>query len=177
MSAAHWSFSIVVADIPETGRHVDLVADEPARAALAKVVGVVGLPRLEAAFDLTRHGIDGVHVVGHLSATVEQNCVRTLEPLESQIEEDIDLIFTPQSAAANGAASGAGSDSDEPPEMLRDGAVDLGAVAAEFLLLGIDPYPRKPGSVFDAPKPAENAAAHPFAALAALKNAKRDNGN
>ena len=29
--------------------------------------------------------------------------------------------------------------------------VDLGAVATEFLLLGIDPYPRKPGAVFEAP--------------------------
>ena len=40
---------------------------------------------------------------------------------------------------------------DDPPEVLHDGAVDLGAVATEFLLLGIDPYPRKPGAVFDAP--------------------------
>ena len=50
--------------------------------------------------------------------------------------------------------------------------VDLGAVATEFLLLGIDPYPRKPGAVFDAP-PAGDPASHPFAALAALK--KGDN--
>jgi uncharacterized metal-binding protein YceD (DUF177 family) len=177
MSATPWSCPIVVAEIPETGRHVDLVADEPARAALAKVAGVVGLPRVEAAFDLTRHGADGVHVVGHLSATVEQNCVRTLEPMESQIEEHIDLVFAPQSEAANGVARAAVPDSDEPPERLRDGAVDLGAVATEFLLLGIDPYPRKPGSVFNAPKVAENPAAHPFAALAAWKNAKRDNDN
>ena len=46
--------------------------------------------------------------------------------------------------------------------------VDLGAVATEFLLLGIDPYPRKPGAVFDAP-PAGDPSSHPFAALAALK--------
>ena len=50
----------------------------------------------------------------------------------------------------------------------RDGAVDLGAIATEFLLLGIDPYPRKPGAVFEAP-PAGDPASHPFAALAALK--------
>ena len=36
------------------------------------------------------------------------------------------------------------------PEPLHDGAVDLGAVATEFLLLGIDPYPRKPDAVFEA---------------------------
>ena len=28
-------------------------------------------------------------------------------------------------------------------------AIDLGAVAAEFFALGLDPYPRKPGEAFD----------------------------
>ena len=59
-------------------------------------------------------------------------------------------------------------EAEDPPEALRDGVIDLGAVATEFLLLGIDPYPRKPGAVFDAP-PAGDPASHPFAALAALK--------
>ena len=50
---------------------------------------------------------------------------------------------------------------------LRDGVIDLGAVATEFLILGIDPYPRKPGVQFEAPTAAEPGG-HPFAALAAL---------
>ncbi len=33
-----------------------------------------------------------------------------------------------------------------------DGTVDLGAIATEFFLLGIDPYPRKEGAEFEAPK-------------------------
>ena len=59
-------------------------------------------------------------------------------------------------------------ETDDPPEAIRDGVIDLGAVATEFLLLGLDPYPRKPGAVFDAP-PAGDPKSHPFAALAALK--------
>jgi hypothetical protein len=46
--------------------------------------------------------------------------------------------------------------------------VDLGAIAVEFLILGIDPYPRKPGVAFEPPA-AEDESEHPFAALAALK--------
>ena len=65
-------------------------------------------------------------------------------------------------------------DADEPPEPLQDGVVDLGAVATEFLLLGIDPYPRKPDAVFDAP-PAGDPADKPFAALAALKKGQSEN--
>ena len=54
-------------------------------------------------------------------------------------------------------------------EALVGGMVDLGAIATEYFLLGIDPYPRKPGAVFDheiAPPDPED---HPFAALKALK--------
>jgi hypothetical protein len=51
--------------------------------------------------------------------------------------------------------------------------VDLGAIASEFLILGIDPYPRKPGVVFE-PNLEREAGASPFAALAALKKPKPD---
>jgi hypothetical protein len=56
----------------------------------------------------------------------------------------------------------------EPPEPLENGIVDLGAVATEFLILGIDPYPRKPGAEFT-PAKTRQEGEHPFAALAALK--------
>ncbi|HEY2758922.1 MAG TPA: DUF177 domain-containing protein, partial [Pseudolabrys sp.] len=56
----------------------------------------------------------------------------------------------------------------EPPEPLMNGKVDLGALAAEFLILGIDPYPRKAGVQFAPPK-AEDGGEHPFAALESLK--------
>ena len=43
--------------------------------------------------DLTRHGPDGLRLVGRVSATVVQNCVVTLEPIESRIDEAINLVF------------------------------------------------------------------------------------
>jgi len=163
-----WSAPVTVAAVPETGRRLDLVADNAARDAIAKAAGLAALPRLEAGFDLTRHGADGLRAVGRVSATVVQNCVVTLEPIESEIDEAVDLVFLPEVAPATDAVDLQAFDTDEPPEAIRDGAIDLGAVATEFLLLGLDPYPRKPGAVFDAP-PAGDPASHPFAALAALK--------
>jgi hypothetical protein len=47
----------------------------------------------------------------------------------------------------------------------------MGAIAAEFLLLGIDPYPRKAGAEFTLPAEQGNDAS-PFAVLARLKDAK-----
>ena len=164
-----WSVPVAVAAVPETGRRLDLVADDAARGAIAKAAGLAALPRLEAGFDLTRQGADGLRAVGRVSATVVQNCVVTLEPIESQIDEAVDLVFLPDVAPpAGGGGPCRPSRPMSRPEALRDGVVDLGAVATEFLLLGIDPYPRKPGAVFDAP-PAGDPVSHPFAALAALK--------
>jgi hypothetical protein len=167
-----WRFPVAVADIPENGRRVDIVADAVVREAIAKAAALAALPHLEAGFDLTRHGNDGVRLSGRVRATVVQNCVVTLEPIESAVDEAIDLVFVPEVQAAADLSGVVPVDAADPPEPLIDGKVDLGAVAAEFLLLGIDPYPRKPGAVFDAP-PAGDPASHPFAALAALK--KGDN--
>src|SRR5690242_9000383 len=73
-----WSVPITVADVPETGRRLDLSADEGARQAVARMGGLVAVPRLQASFDLTRQGLDGIRATGTVSATVVQTCVVTL---------------------------------------------------------------------------------------------------
>lgn len=172
MSVDPWSVPVAVADVPEIGKRFDLTADERIRIALAGVAGVTEVLRLQAAFDVTRHGLNGLRVAGIVSATVKQYCVVTLEPLENQISESVDLIFAPEGAVLTKSDDeDDGALLDEEPEFLRDGMVDLGAVATEFLILGIDPYPRKPGSVFKPPQDQQDAANRPFAALAALKKA------
>jgi len=60
------------------------------------------------------------------------------------------------------------------PEPLIGGGVDLGALAIESLILGLDPYPRKPGAVFETPQDV-NPDQGPFAALGRL--AKRQEGH
>jgi uncharacterized metal-binding protein YceD (DUF177 family) len=127
------------------------------------------LPRLSAVFDLTRQG-SGVHVSGQVSARVGQTCVVTLEPIESAVEEAVDLAFAPASGTQSEpkTARKRSHGGDEPPEPLVNGMLDLGALATEFLILGIDPYPRKPGAQFVPPK-AEDAGEQPFAALQTLK--------
>jgi len=163
-----WHVPVRLEDVPETGLHFDLVADEHVRAGLAALAGVAAMPRLEAAIDVARYG-NGLRATGRVSATVGQTCVVTLEPMEKQVDEAIDVIFAP-SSTGDLAHQNAALEADEPPEVLADDTADLGAVAAEFLLLGIDPYPRKPGAEF-APPAAESAGTTPFAALAKLKDA------
>jgi hypothetical protein len=166
-----WSVPISVKDVPEAGLRVELDANERTRLALARVAGVEGMDRLKAVFDLARHGRDGVRAVGQVLAVVAQTCVVSLEPLVNEIVEEVDLLFSPNARPQELRPGSTFLDiiltADEAPEPLVDGVIDLGAVATEFLILGIDPYPRKPGVVFEASSEPESGN-RPFAALAGL---------
>jgi uncharacterized metal-binding protein YceD (DUF177 family) len=165
-----WSVPLTVSEVPDTGRHLDLAADAPTRAAIAKLAGLAVLPRLEASYDVTRRGRGGLRVVGRVSATVGQTCVVTLEPIENEIDEPVDLVFVPAAELAPSGRDGAEVEVplEDAPEPLVGGHVDLGAIATEFLILAIDPHPRKPDAVFHSPEAGDDSA-HPFAPLAALK--------
>lgn len=171
--AMPWHVPVAVEDLAEEGRHFALVADANTREAVARIAGLRELSRLEADFDVTREGAGGVRVTGRVSATVGQNCVVTLEPLANAVEEEVDVLFVPP---RNAGSAGEEEHPDgafsarvpgEEPEPLLGGIVDLGALATEFLLLGIDPYPRKAGAVFEAPREPKPDPG-PFAALAGL---------
>lgn len=166
-----WSATIRLDEIGEAGRHVELEASEAVRAALAEPAGVDKVERLVARFDVTRRGRDRLHVSGEVSGTVRQTCVVTLDPVENEINEAIEVDFAPPLEPADQAGEielDAAVSTDEV-EPLLGSAVDLGLLATEFFILGIDPYPRKPGVAFDAPKAAANPADHPFARLAELQ--------
>jgi hypothetical protein len=172
-----WRVPVAVDDIPEEGRHFALVADPDTRASIARIAGLRDLPRLEAHFEVTRQGGDGLRVVGRVSAIAGQTCVVTLEPLSNGVEEDINLVFMPKAAAdptttENAKGSQAETKWDEP-EALIGGVVDLGAVATEFLILGLDRYPRKPGVVFEPPQDLKPDGG-PFAALAGWSKDRND---
>jgi uncharacterized metal-binding protein YceD (DUF177 family) len=173
-----WSAPVRRDDVPESGLHIDLTADDATRAAIAALAGVPAISRLAASLDIARQG-KGLRVDGEVTAAVEQTCVVTLEPMTSEIREPIDVVFMPPSGAA--PAHNTQDETEEAidlaavdePEPLIGGVADLGAAATEFLLLAIDPYPRKPDAVFDSPDQGA-AGAHPFAALAALKKQPKE---
>jgi hypothetical protein len=164
-----WRVPLSVTDVPEDGLLVELEADEPTRRAVAKAAGVNEIAWLKARFDLARRGRNGLHVVGTVCALVGQLCVVSLEPILNEVDEPIDLVFGPETPVPTPARSlDIAVDAADPPEPLVNGMVDLGAIATEFLILGIDPYPRKAGAAFVA-RPDKETAGKAFAALAAFK--------
>jgi hypothetical protein len=172
--APPWRAAVAVAEIPEEGLHRELEASEAERASIAALAGLRELPRLGASFDLVHAGGGGIRVTGRVQASVGQTCVVTLEPLTNEIDEEVDVLF---SSEAQPAATAPAEDEDDgtaedPPEPIVNGMIDLGALATEFLMLGLDPYPRKAGVVFEPVIAPVDPADHPFAALAALKKAE-----
>jgi hypothetical protein len=171
MQTAPWNRVISPDSIPQTGAVFMLRADEAVRASISRESGLLEMPHLDATFEVERRGKAGLRVIGRVTATVVQACVVTLEPVTSEVDEEIDLVFLPESehdVASPVNIEIAADRADNAPEILVGGALDLGALATEFLVLGIDPYPRKAGIEFESPTLSQ-AEHGPFAALAALK--------
>jgi uncharacterized metal-binding protein YceD (DUF177 family) len=170
-----WSDRIAVAQIPDTGLHRDTEADQAARDAMAEVAGLRNVLSASASFDVTPLGGGRVHVAGRVQARIGQTCVVTLEPVENDIDEPIDLIFAPPDQIPELAdlvdedVEGE-SEIPDPPEPIENGVIDLGRLATDVLFLAIDPYPRKPGVVFEPVVTAADPEDHPFAALKALQS-------
>ena len=166
--ASVWSVPVVVADLPDEGKRFDLSADAAAREAVARLANLREVSALDATFDVSRRGA-GVQVSGEVRARVGQTCVVSLEPMENAVSETVDLLYLPSDAATEEPRRR--KKDEDPPEPLVNGVIDLGAVATEFLILGLDPYPRKAGAAFATAAVEEPATAreNPFKVLEALK--------
>lgn len=147
--------------------------------ALARTIGVDKVLSSVAELHLVPDGA-AVDVTGFIRATVIQTCVVSLEPFEAVIDEPIDVRFAPRSEIEAAIANHVDEDGEEgsagmadAPEPIVEGVMDLGALLQEFLALGVDPYPRKPGVAFEEPA-ADDETIKPFAALAQLRAKKAD---
>jgi hypothetical protein len=184
---------LAIKDVPPEGLDLTISATEAERQAIAAQDGLQGLAKLEGSLHVAPSHGGGLAVTGEMRARITQICVVTLDPFDSEIVEPIEVKFAPVSAPQGLAAPdrlavtasrrrrrGAAPDEplapvvefegEDPPDPIIDGRIDLGALVAEFLALGLDPYPRKPGVEFEAapvaaPAPAES----PFAELERLK--------
>ena len=169
-----WRVPVAVAQIPETGLHRDIEADPVVRQAMAEMGGLREVLTAQASLDVTPKSGGRFHVTGHVRARIGQTCVVTLEEIESDIDESVDLIFAPpeqvpQMAALVDEAEQGDEETPDPLEPIENGMIDLGKVATDALYLAVDPYPRKPGAVFEPLVEAADPEDHPFAALRALK--------
>ena len=154
-----------------------LEADPAALERIAQALGLDAMASLRAELRVSPW-LDGVQIDGRWSARVRQTCGVTLEPFDSDLQGELHLRAVPQGSAALGGADEGGGELDldpegeDPPDVLQDDRIDLGAYVVEDLSLAIDPFPRKPGVAFEAPE--QTGEPSPFAVLAKLKGGAPD---
>lgn len=163
---------IPVDRIPGRGQHVRIEATEEERAALAEafklpaILSLVG--ELRVTGDTSRASVTGV-----VRGRVTQTCVVTLEPFDADIEEEVDVDYAPATEPAD--EEEAQMRKLDPPDEIIDGKIDLGALTAEFLALGLDPYPKKPDATFE--PVIEDADVSPFEKLRGLAGSDDPKGS
>jgi hypothetical protein len=172
-----WRSPVIVAQIPDSGLHRKLEASAAERQAIAEVGGLREVLSAQADLDVVPKSGGRVQVTGTIRARIGQTCVVTLDPMESEIAEAVDLVFAPEAEVRKMAdLIEEGRDDEEPPEVIDppepiiNGIIDLGRIATDALFLAVDPYPRKEGAVFEAEITAPDPEDHPFAALKALQD-------
>lgn len=165
--------------IPREGQVIAIEAAPAEREELASFYRLPAIAALTAMLRVEPWGRGGARVTGAVHGEVTQTCVVSLDPFAAAVDEEVDVRFAPQTAAnsASGATKEAQTfslgDEDEPDPII-DGTIDLGALAAEFLALGLDPYPRKPGVALDEERTNSEPTDSPFAELAGRNKRRSD---
>jgi hypothetical protein len=160
--------------MPDTGLHRDIEADAATRQAIATTADLREVLSAQASLDVTPKGGGRFQVTGRVRARIGQTCVVSLEAIENDIDEPIDVMFAPPEQIPEMADlvdenEEGDEETPDPPEPIVNGFIDLGRLATDALFLAIDPYPRKPDVVFEPVVEAPDPEDHPFAALKALK--------
>ncbi|MAE50216.1 MAG: hypothetical protein CMH27_00225 [Micavibrio sp.] len=126
--------------------------------ALAEHYDIDSIDNLSA--DLTLKRIRGglvVHITGHFAADIQQQCVVSLEPIQTHIEEDFEAWYGDTDQAVSFTKAKQQKEmqkqhgeapivpEQDDPEPIIDGKLDLGDIVMQFVSLAIDPYPTKQG--------------------------------
>lgn len=147
-----------------------LEADELARARIARLLGLVSIQSLSAELRL-KPWMDGAEIDGRFSAEITQTCGVTADDFEESAEGEFVIRVLPP-GSINAPREEADEieldpEADDPPDVLEGEDIDLGAYVVEHLALELDPFPRKPGAEFIAPR--DDSDLSPFAVLRTLK--------
>jgi uncharacterized metal-binding protein YceD (DUF177 family) len=163
--------------IPAAGLERTITSDAGQRAAIAEAYDIPEVRALAAEFSVEREAGGVIRVKGRVTAEIVQSCVVSLDPVEQSIDEAIDIRLVEPGSRRAQAAPRPGAElltdpgEADPPDVLNEPTLDLGAIAVEHFLLAVDPYPRAPGAelpadVADAPADVPDS---PFAVLARLR--------
>ena len=171
---AEMSLVVLHDEVPPTGKTVTHQADAQTLAALAERFSVEAVEGLR--YDAVLMPMAGgcLQATGKVEGRVQQICGVTLEPMWTEISEAFSVSFQPLEMIEAAEEPEDEFDADVP-EPIVSGQADIGEAVTQLFAMEVPAYPRKPDASFagygqsEDEMAAEDKAASPFAALAALK--------
>lgn len=121
----------------------EIVPPPETRAEIAAWAGITAVSALRFKGVLTPQGRHDWLLEARLTATVVQDCVVTLAPVETELAEDVRRRYLAAMEEPSGEEVEMPEDTDSEPLPDR---IDLGAVALEALELALPLYPHAPGA-------------------------------
>jgi uncharacterized metal-binding protein YceD (DUF177 family) len=140
---------------------------------LANRFELLSLNNLIVDFQVTHGDAPQSYILkGELEADVVQACVLTLQDVPAHVHSSIDVILLPRGHKIFQGEQEMDTGQDYEP--LDGDEVDLGEVAAQYLALALNSYPRHPSAVQEATFLSATTSSvgvrKPFQALASLKH-------
>jgi len=150
----------------EKAQTVVFAANDAQCSALAKRFDLKGLRDFDAKFEVSPH-IQGYQIEGTASAEVTQLCVISGADVVSRTTAPINMLLwsAPIDGELDALEEAYQVDEIEP---IEDSIYDLGELAAQYLGLAIDPFPRAHGASLNA-EVSQNSSS-PFSILQQLKD-------
>ncbi|MCW0199116.1 DUF177 domain-containing protein [Sphingopyxis sp.] len=170
MTAPEFSHIVTLAEAGQ-GRAVAIEADQAARAAIARRLGLVALGRFAVTAEV-RSVAGGIAAAGTIDADIVQSCAATGLPVPATLHEPFDLRFLRDASPAGSSEEEVEiSDADCDILPLEGERIDLGEAAVQTLSLALDPFPRHPDAdrILAEKGVLSEDQAGPFAALAKLR--------
>jgi uncharacterized metal-binding protein YceD (DUF177 family) len=170
MSAPLQGLTVRLADLQERGEEIQVRPDADALVKIADRLGLVALPAFQATAKATPW-FDGARLQAHWTATAVQTCGVSLEDFPTDLSGAFSIQILPAgspNAPPEDHEVELDPDAPDPPDLTDNGEIDVGAYLIEHLGLALDPFPKKPGVVFEPPEPPTLIS--PFAALKDLKS-------
>lgn len=179
-----FSHKINAAQVVDKDQRRTVTANAKELEKIAAEYEVKAVNGLEADFVLKPYRKAGLRVTGKIIANLTQTCSVSLDDFDSVLEIEVDRTFEPHSSRPRKIRD-LNDDGEieidletlDPPDVITDGVLDLGALICEELALAIDPFPRMPGAEFERGQEfdpdeelEEDERPSAFAALEALKD-------
>ena len=186
--SAELEYLISITRLPSPSETIKLPTHDEELISAAKACDVTAFENLEAVFRFKRWRKHGITVYGKFSAKLVQECIATLEPVSTRIEEQFERQFLPEHSSDYKSPEIIDGEiildpeAEDSPDILENDTINLWDVLIEELILVINPFPRAVSSENESDNLADQASSQtaepthkPFSDLKTLITEKKSN--